>query len=84
MNIGFLSLTAGHFLNLLFDHGTQRLGIHDLFAPNTFINTLPNKDEASKMNDLGADYLLIVRRLKVVNKPFNHLIFHHGGLHLGV
>ena len=82
MNIGFLSLTAGHFLNLLFDHGTQKLGIHDLFAPNTFINTLPNKDEASKMNDLGADYLLIVRRLKVVNKPFGHLIFHRGGLHL--
>ena len=79
MNIGFLSLTASHFLNMLFDHGTQRLGIHDLLAPNTLVNTLPNRDEASKLSDLGAYHLLIVRRLNVVNEPFDHLIFHHGG-----
>ena len=34
---------------------------------------LPNKDEASKMSDLNADHLLIVRRLNVVNEPFDHL-----------
>ena len=82
MNIGFLSPAAGHFLNLLFDHGTQRLCIHDLLAPNTLVNALPNRDEASKMSDLGADHLFIVRRLEVVNESFDHLIFHHGGLHL--
>ena len=89
MNIGFFSLVAGHFLNLLFVHGTQRLGIHDFLAPNALINTFPDRDEAfpdrdeaSKMDDLGADYLLIVRRLEVVNEPFDHLIFHHGGLRL--
>ena len=82
MNINFLSLVAGHFLNLLFDHGTQRLGIHDLLTFNTLVNTLPKRDEARKMSDLGADHLLIVRRFKVVNKPFDHLIFHYGGLHL--
>ena len=82
MNIGFLSLTASHFLNLLFDHGTQRLGIHDLLAFDILINMLLNRDKASKMSDLGADHLLIVTRLEVVNEPFDHLIFHHGGLHL--
>ena len=82
MNINFLSLAADHFLNLLFDHGTQRLGIHNLLTPNTLVNTLLDRDEASKMSDLGADHLFIVWRLKVVNKPFDHLIFHHGGLHL--
>ena len=75
MNVGSLSLAAGHFLDLLFDHGTQRLGIHDLLAPNTLINALPNRDAASKMSDLGADHLLIVRRLEVVNESLNHLIF---------
>ena len=34
------------------------------------------------MSDLGANHLLIVRRLEVVNEPLNHLIFHHGKLHL--
>ena len=42
---------------------------------------LPDRDEASKMGDLDADLLLIVRRLKVVNEPFYQLIFHHGGLY---
>ena len=69
MNISFLSLVAGHFLNLLFVHGTQRLGIHDLLTPNTFVDTLLDRDEASKISDLGADHLLIVRRLEVVNEP---------------
>ena len=63
MNISFLSLADNHFLNLLFNHGTQRIRIHDLFSPNTLINVLPNRDEASKMGDLGVDHLLIVRRL---------------------
>ena len=82
MSISFLSLAADHFLNLLFDHGTQKLRIHDFLALNTLINTLLDRDEASKMGDLGADHLLIVRRLEVVNEPFDHLIFHHRGLHL--
>ena len=82
MHIGFLSLTARHFLDLLFNHGTQGFGIHDLLAPNTLVDTLPNRDEASKISDLGANHLLIVKRLEVVNEPFNHLIFHYGGLHL--
>ena len=82
MKISFLSPAATHFLNLLFDHGTQRLRIHDLLAPNTLINMLPSTDEARKMSDLCIDHLLIVRRLKVVNEPSDHLIFHHGGLHL--
>ena len=34
------------------------------------------------MNDFGDDHLLIVRRLEVVNEPLDHLIFHHGELHL--
>ena len=82
MNIGFLSLAASHSLDLLFNHGTERLDIHDRFALNTLVNALPNKDEASKMSDLGADHLFIVRRLEVVDEPLNHLILHHEGLHL--
>ena len=82
MHIGFLNLAADHSLDLLFNHGTQRLGIHDLFAPNTLANALSNRDEASKMSDLGANHLLIVKRLEVVNEPLDHLIFHYGGLHL--
>ena len=81
MHISFLSLAVGHFLDLLFNHGTQ-IRVHDFLAPNTLVNTLPNRDDASKMSDLGANHLLIVRRLKVVNEPFDHIIFHHGGLHL--
>ena len=79
MHIGFLSLVTSHSLDLLFNYGTQRLRIHDLFAPNTLINLLSNRDEASEMSDLGADHLFIVRRLEVVDEPLNHLIFHHGG-----
>ena len=82
MHISFLSLAAGHSLDFLFNHGNQKLGIHDLLALNTLVNALPNGDEASKMGDLGADYLLIVRRLEVVDEPLDNLIFHHGGLHL--
>ena len=82
MNVGFLSLRADHFLDLLFNHVTQRLGIHDLFAPDALINALPNRDEASKMSELGADNILIVKRLEVVNEPLDHLIFHHRRLHL--
>ena len=82
MNVSFLSLRAGHFLDLLFNHVTQRLGIHDLFAPNALINALPNRDEASKMSELGADNILIVKRLEVVNEPLDQLIFHHRRLHL--
>ena len=82
MNVGFLSLRADHFLDLLFNHVTQRRGIHDLFAPNALINALPNREEASKMSELGADNILIVKRLEVVNEPLDHLIFHHRRLHL--
>ena len=82
MHIGFLSLADGHSLDLLFNHGTQRLAIHDLLASNTLVNALPNRDEASEISDLGADHLLIVRRLEVVNEPLNHLILHHVMLHL--
>ena len=82
MHIDFLSLAADHSLDLLFNHGTQRLGIHDLLAPNTLVNAFPNRDEASEMSDLGTDHLLMVRRLEVVNEPLDHLIFHHVGLHL--
>ena len=63
MNISFLGIVADHSLDLLFNHGTQRLRIHDLLAPNTLVNALPNRDEASEMGDLGADHLLIVRRI---------------------
>ena len=66
----------------MFNHGTQRLSIHDFLTLNTLVNVLPNRDEATKLSDLGANHLLIVKRLEVVNEPFNHLIFHHGGLHL--
>ena len=69
MNISFLSLVADHSLDLLFNHGTQILSVHDLLTPNTLINVLPNKDEASKMRDLGANHLLIVKRLEVINEP---------------
>ena len=73
------TFVAGHSLNLLFNHGTQRLSIHDLFTPNTLINVIPNRYKASEMSDLGADHLFIVGRLEVVDEPLNHLIFHHGG-----
>ena len=82
MNIIFLSLVTSHSLDLLFNHGTQRLKIHDLFAPNTLVNMLLDRDEASEMNDLGANHLLVIRRLEDVNEPLDHLILHHRGLHL--
>ena len=82
MNIGLLGLATSHSLNLLFNHGTQRLNIHILLAPNTLVNVLPNRDEANKISDLGVDHLLIVRRLDVINESLDHLILHHGGLHL--
>ena len=82
MNIGYLGLATSHSLDLLFNHGTQGLGIHDLLTPNTLVNALPNRDEASKMSDLGADHFLVIRRLAVINEPLNHLILHLGGLHL--
>ena len=82
MNIIFLSLVTSHSLDLLFNHGTQRLKIHDLFAPNTLVNMLLDRDEASEMNDLGANHFLVIRRLEDVNEPLDHLILHHRGLHL--
>ena len=69
-----LGFVTNQSLDLLFNHGTQRLGIHDLLAPNTLVNVLPNKDEASEMIDFGADHLLIVRRLEVINEPLDLLI----------
>ena len=82
MNIGFLGFATNHSLDLLFNHGTQRLGIHDLVAHNTLVNVLPSRDEAGEMSDLGADHLLIVRRLEIINEPLDHLTLHHGRLHL--
>ena len=34
------------------------------------------------MGDLGTDHLLIVRRIKVIDEPLDHFIFHHGRKHL--
>ena len=51
MNIGFLGLMTSHSLDLLFNHGTQRLGILNLLALNTLVNALPDRDEASEMSD---------------------------------
>ena len=48
MNISFLGLATSHSLDLLFNHGTQRLKIHDLFAPNTLVNMLLDRDEIGR------------------------------------
>ena len=60
---------------LLFDHRTQCFEINNFLATDTFVNMLPN-------SDLGIDYLFIVRRLKVIDEPFDHLLFHYRGKHL--
>ena len=31
---------------------------------------------------MDVDHILIVRRLEVINEPLDHLILHHGVLHL--
>ena len=51
-------------------------------APNTLINALPNRNQAYEVSDLGIDHLLIVKRLKVINEPLDHFVFHHGRKHL--
>jgi len=56
--------------------------INDFLSPNTFINMFPNRNQANEVSDLGTDHLLVVRRLKVVDEPFDHLIFHHRRKHL--
>ena len=38
--------------------------------------------EACKVSDLGTDHLLIVKRLKVIDDPLVHFVFHHGMKHL--
>ena len=62
--------------------GFLSLAAYHFLTPNTLVNTFRNRDEASKMSDLGADHFLIVRRFEVVDETFDHLIFHHGGLPL--
>ena len=77
--MNFLGVTS---LELLFHQRIKDSRVIDLLSLNTLIDTLPNRNQASKTSDLATDHLLIVRRLKVINEPLNHLIFHHKGLHL--
>ena len=81
MDISFFNLGVT-FLELLFHQGIKDSRVNDLLGLNTLINMLPNRNQASKISDLGTNHLLIVRRLKVINEPLNHLIFHHRGLQL--
>ena len=73
---------TGWLFHLLFYHRIQSLNIDYFLTPNTLINILPNRNWACKVSDLGTDYLLIVRRLKVTNEPLDHFVFHHGRKHL--
>ena len=81
MDISFFNLSVTS-LQLLFHQIIEDSRVNDLLGLNTLIDMLPNRNQASKMTDLSTDHLLIVRRLKVINEPLNHLIFHHSGLHL--
>ena len=83
MNIGFLTFASGCLLHLLFYHRIQSLRIDYLLAANTLINALLNRNQACKVSDLGTNHLLVVRRLKVINEPFDNFFFHNGGKHLG-
>ena len=81
MDISFFNLGITS-LKLLFHQRIEDSRVNDLLGLNTLIDMLPNRNQTSKTNDLGTDHLLIVRRLKVINEPLNHLIFYHRGLHL--
>ena len=83
MNIGFLPFMVGCLFHLLFYHRIQSLKIDYFLTPNTHINALPNKNQACEVSDLGTNHLLIVRRLKVIDEPLDHFVFHHGRKHLG-
>ena len=80
MKIGFLPFASGCLFHLLF---YQSLRIDYFLAPNTLNNVLPNRNQAYEVSDLGTNHLLVVRRLEVINEPFDHLVFHHRGKHLG-
>jgi len=82
MNIGFLPFMPDHLFYLLFYHRTQSLRIDYLLASNTLIHTLPSRNQACEVSDLGIDHLLIIRRLIAIDEPFDHLIFHHRRKHL--
>lgn len=82
VDVSFLPFVADCLFHLLFYHGAQGFRINDFLALNTPINMFLNKNQASRVNDLGTDHHFIVRRFKVVDEPFNHLLFHHGRKHL--
>ena len=82
INIGFLPFAASCLFHLLFYHRIQSLRIDCFLAPNTLINMLPNRNQACEVSDFGIDHLLIVRRLEVINEPFNHFILHYRRKHL--
>ena len=78
MNIDFLPFVFSFLFHMLFYHRIQSLRINYLLAPNTFINTLPNRNQAYEVSNLGTDYLLVVRRLEVINESLYHLIIMGG------
>ena len=82
MDISFLPFVADCLVHLLFYHRIQSHKIDNFLTSNTLINPFPNRNQACKVNDLGTNHLLVVRRLKVINEPFDHLLFHHGRKHL--
>lgn len=83
MNISFLPFTISYLFHLLFYHRIQSLGIDYLLTPYTLINGLPNRNQTCEVSELGTDHLLLVRRLKVIVEPLDHVIFHHGRKRLG-
>ena len=83
MNIDLLPFVSSCLFNLFYYHIIQNFRIDYFLALNTLTNVLPNKKQACEVSDLGIDHLLVVRRLKVINEPFDHLVFHHRRKHLG-
>ena len=81
MDISFFDFGVAS-LESLFHQRIADSWVNDLLGLNTLIDTLSNRNQARKTSVLGTDHLLIVKRLKVINEPLNHLIFHHGRLHL--
>ena len=49
MNIEFLPLAASCLFHLLFYHRIQSLRVDYFLAPNTLINTLPNRNQACEV-----------------------------------
>ena len=80
MNIGFIPFVASCLLHLLFYHRIQSLRIDYFLASNTHVNTVPNRNQACEVSDLGTDHLLIGRRLKVIDEALGllaHATFRH-------